>query len=111
MYDLKNLSCELIKVITKTTLLLLLLLLLSSPLCRVFILCTYIPETNHFPKENNVSAIISLLFMVPISLAPALALTNFTSELSEVCVQCQIRQFSLVPYFIVSWYGAHVFSE
>jgi hypothetical protein len=31
---------------------------------------TYIPETNHVPKEYNVLAILSLLFMVPISLAP-----------------------------------------
>jgi hypothetical protein len=35
---------------------------------------TYIPETNHIPKEYNVAAMFSLLFIVPISLAPALAL-------------------------------------
>jgi hypothetical protein len=29
---------------------------------------TYIPETNNFPKQYNVAAILSLLFMVPISL-------------------------------------------
>jgi hypothetical protein len=38
---------------------------------------TYIPETNHVPKEYNVADILSLLFMVPISLAPVLALTYF----------------------------------
>jgi hypothetical protein len=38
---------------------------------------TYILETNHVPKEQNVAAILSLLFMVPISLDPALALTYF----------------------------------
>jgi hypothetical protein len=27
---------------------------------------TYIPETNHVPKEYNVTAILSLLIMVPI---------------------------------------------
>jgi hypothetical protein len=27
---------------------------------------TYILETNHVPKEYNVAAILSLLFMVPI---------------------------------------------
>ena len=37
----------------------------------------YIPETNHVPRENSVSAILSLLFMVPISLVPALALLYF----------------------------------
>jgi hypothetical protein len=35
---------------------------------------TYIPETNHVPREYNVAAILSLLFMVPISLAAALAI-------------------------------------
>jgi hypothetical protein len=35
---------------------------------------TYIPETNHVPREYSVSAILSLLFMVSISLVPALAL-------------------------------------
>jgi hypothetical protein len=38
---------------------------------------TYIPETNHVPKQYNVAAILSLLFMVPISLAPALAVVYF----------------------------------
>jgi hypothetical protein len=37
-------------------------------------ICTYIPETNNFPKEYNVAAILSLLFMVPISLVPVLTL-------------------------------------
>jgi hypothetical protein len=38
---------------------------------------TYIPETNHVPKEYNVAAVLSLLFMAPISLAPELTLTYF----------------------------------
>ena len=40
---------------------------------------TYIPETNHVPREYSVSAILSLLFMVSthISLVPALALLYF----------------------------------
>jgi len=37
---------------------------------------TYIPETNHVPREYSVSAILSL-FMVSISLVPALALFYF----------------------------------
>jgi hypothetical protein len=38
---------------------------------------TYIPETNNVPMEYIVSAILLLLFMVPISLVPALALLWF----------------------------------
>jgi hypothetical protein len=34
----------------------------------------YIPQTNNVPKEYNVAAIVSLLFMVPISLVPVLTL-------------------------------------
>jgi ABC-type uncharacterized transport system permease subunit len=37
----------------------------------------HIPETNTVPKQYNVTAILSLLFMVPISLASALALMYF----------------------------------
>ena len=40
-------------------------------------ICTYIPETNHVPREYSVSAILSLLFMVPISLVPAPAVLYF----------------------------------
>jgi hypothetical protein len=38
---------------------------------------TYIPETNNVPKQHNVTAILSLLFMVPISLVPVLTLMYF----------------------------------
>jgi hypothetical protein len=38
---------------------------------------TYIPHTNPVPKQYNVTAILSLLFMVPISLAAVLALMYF----------------------------------
>ena len=47
---------------------------------------TYIPETNHVPREYSVSAILSLLFMVSISLVPALALLYFyVSTFRSVC--------------------------
>jgi len=38
---------------------------------------TYIPETNHVPRGSTVAAILSLLFMVPLSLVPTLALLSF----------------------------------
>jgi hypothetical protein len=38
---------------------------------------THIPETNNVSKEYNVAAILSLLFMVPISLVPLLTLMYF----------------------------------
>jgi len=41
------------------------------------VIYTYIPETNQVPREYSVSAILPLLFMVPISLVPVLALLYF----------------------------------
>jgi hypothetical protein len=38
---------------------------------------TYIPETNHVPKQYDVANILSLLFVAPISLAAALTLMYF----------------------------------
>jgi hypothetical protein len=35
---------------------------------------THIPETNNVPKEYNIAAILSLLFMMPISLVPMITL-------------------------------------
>jgi hypothetical protein len=59
---------------------------------------TYILEKNHGHKEYIDAAVLSLLFMVPISLASDLVLMLFfTSALSAVCVQCPIWQFSVVP--------------
>jgi len=58
---------------------------------------TYIPETNPVPREYSVAAILLLLFMVLISLLSVLHLLYFTLVLSEVCVQCPIWLFSVVP--------------
>ena len=38
-----------------------------------------------------------LLFMVPLSLVPALAFCSFTLALSEVCVQCPVWPFTVGP--------------
>ena len=38
---------------------------------------TYIPETNHVPREYSVAAILLLLFMVLISLVSVLNLLHF----------------------------------
>ena len=49
---------------------------------------TYIPETNHISREYRVSAILSLLFMVPKSLVPALALLYFyVSTFRSMCAE------------------------
>ena len=79
---------------------------------------THIPKTNHVPREHNVAAIQSLLFMVPLSLVPVLALLYFyvstfrsmcavpnmvvfCSSLTSCCpgmlLTCFLNDFEMVP--------------
>jgi hypothetical protein len=63
---------------------------------------TYIPETNHVPREYIVAAILLLLFMVPISLVPALALLCFyVSTFRSMCAVPNMAGFcsSLTSWF------------
>jgi hypothetical protein len=54
---------------------------------------TYIPETNNVPKKYNVAAILSLLFMAPISLATALALMYF--YISTFRIMCAVPNMAV----------------
>jgi len=63
---------------------------------------TYIPEANHVPREYSVSSILSLIFMVPISLVTALALLYFyVSTYRSVCAVPNMAVFcsSFTPWF------------
>jgi hypothetical protein len=62
---------------------------------------TYIPETNHVPKQYNVAAILSLLFMVPISLAPALAVMYF--YISTFRSMCAVPNMAVFCSSLISW--------
>ena len=63
---------------------------------------TYIPETNHVPREYSVSAILSLLFMVPISLVPALALLYF--YVSTFRSTCSVPSMAVFCSSFTSWF-------
>ena len=63
---------------------------------------TYIPETNHVPKEYSVAAILSLLFMVPISLVPALALLYF--YVSTFRSMCAVPNMAVFCSSFTSWF-------
>jgi hypothetical protein len=67
---------------------------------------THIPEKNHIPREYNVAAILSLLFMVPLSLVPALALLFFyvstfrsTCAVPNMAVFCSSLTFYYYYYY------------
>jgi len=71
---------------------------------------TYIPETNYVPREYSVTAILSLLFMVLISLVPVLnqlfiitiIITSSSSSNSSIQLQIlavQHRFFLLLRTF------------
>jgi hypothetical protein len=63
---------------------------------------TYIPETNHVPREYSVSAILSLLFMVSISLVPTLALLYF--YVSTFRSMCAVPNMAVFCSSFTSWY-------
>ena len=63
---------------------------------------TYIPETNHVPREYSVSAILSLLFMVSISLVPALTLLYF--YVSTFRSMCAVRNMAVFCSSFTSWF-------
>jgi hypothetical protein len=67
---------------------------------------TYIPETNHVPKEYNVTVILLLLFMVPISLAPALALMHF--YISTFRSMCAVPKMAVFCSYLTSWFSGMV---
>jgi hypothetical protein len=67
---------------------------------------TYIPETNPVPKKHNVAAILSLLFMVPISLAPALALMYF--YISTFRSMCAVPNMAVFFSSLTSWFPGMV---
>jgi hypothetical protein len=67
---------------------------------------TCIPETNHVPKEYNVAAILSPLFMVPISLAPALALMYF--YIRTFRSMCAVPNMAVSCSSLTSWFPGMV---
>jgi hypothetical protein len=62
----------------------------------------YIPETNNVPKQYNVTAILSLLFMVPISLAAALTLMYF--YISTFRSMCAVPNMAVFCSSLTSWF-------
>jgi hypothetical protein len=69
---------------------------------------TYIPETDHVPKEYNVVAILSLLFVAPISLAPVLALMYFYSYISTFRSMCAVPNMAVFCSSLTSWFPGMV---
>jgi hypothetical protein len=67
---------------------------------------TYIPETNHVHKQYNVAAILSLLFMVPTSLAPALSLMYF--YISTFRSMCAVPNMAVFCSYLTSWFPGMV---
>ena len=58
---------------------------------------THIPETNHVPRGYIVAAILSLFFMVPLCLVPALVLLLFyVSTFRSMCAVLNMA-VSVVP--------------
>ena len=72
---------------------------------------TYIPETNYFPREHSVAAILLLLFMVLISFVSVFNLLYlYISSFRSMCAvpNMAVSYSSLTSCF--PGYVAHVFS-
>jgi amino acid transporter len=67
---------------------------------------TYISETNNVPMGYNVTAILSLLFMVPIPLAAALALMYF--YISTFRSMCAVLNMAVFFRTLTSWFPGMV---
>jgi len=63
---------------------------------------TRIPETNHVTREYIVAAILSLLFMVPLCLVPALALLFI--YVSTFRSMCAVPSMAVFCSSLTSWF-------
>ena len=63
---------------------------------------THIPETNHVPRWYIVTAILSLLFMVPLCLVPALVLLFFYD--STFRSMCAVPNMAVFCSSFTSWF-------
>jgi hypothetical protein len=63
---------------------------------------TYIPKTNNVPREYIVAAILLLLFMVPVSLVPVLALLCF--YVSTFRNMCAVPNMAVFCSSLTSWF-------
>ena len=63
---------------------------------------TRIPGTNHFPRGYIVAAILSLLFMVPLCLVPALALMFFYVSIFQS--MCAVPNMAVFCISLTSWF-------
>ena len=63
---------------------------------------TYIPETNHVSREHCVAAILVLLFMVRISLVPAL--TPLYLYVSTFRSMCAVLNMAVFRSSVTSWF-------
>ena len=63
---------------------------------------THIPGTNHVPREYIAAAFLSLLFMVPLCLVPALALLFF--YVSTFRSMCAVPNMAVFCSSLTSWF-------
>jgi len=69
---------------------------------------THIPETNHVPRGYIVAAILSLLFMVPLFLVPALALLFL--YVSTFRSMCAVPNMAVFCSSLTSWFPGMSFT-
>jgi hypothetical protein len=63
---------------------------------------THIPETNNVPREYSTAAVLLLLFIVPVSLVPALTLLYF--YVSTFRSLCAVPNMAVFCSSLTSWF-------
>ena len=63
---------------------------------------THIPETNHIHRGYIIAAILSLLFIVPLCLVPALAVLFF--YVSTFRSMCAVPNMAVFCSSLTSWF-------
>jgi hypothetical protein len=68
------------------------------------VIYTYIPETNHVPREYSVATVLLLILMVPISLFSALTLLYFYVRTFRS--MCAVPNIAVFFSSLTSWFPA-----
>jgi len=104
MYSKNGWSSRIVVVVIVIIVIVLLLLLLLLYIIVSFMQGshTHIPETNHVPRGYTVAAILSLLFMVPLCLVPALVLLFF--YVSTFRSMCAVPNMAVFCSSLTSWF-------
>jgi hypothetical protein len=103
--ELKGVPASEVAYLLHWTIIIIIIIIIISFMQGIY---TYIPETNDLPREYTVAAVLLLLFMLPISLVPALALLCF--YVSTFRSMCAVPNTVVFCSSLTSWFPGMLFT-